>query len=275
MSQHSAFERFLVDIGHGAILEEVEAIHIFWIVVDIKLLLRLVNQHDRFKHDTAAVLNVLAHGVQVGGENNRCRENSLLIFTFALAEQLLPPFVHHCKRRLVTDEHFNRFALAVQNIADCGIAVAGVFGKVGIVELILSLRRALHQFIDIGAGNRDRQQAHGGEHGIAAADVIRNHKGFITFAIGKLFERSFRAVGRAVNTAAGFFLAVFLFQIIAQHTERDGRLRGGARFGNHVDGYILAVADIQQLAKRGGTDAVAGKIDVRRVLVHRIVQRGF
>ena len=67
---------------------------------------------------------ILPHGMQVGGKNHAGGENALLVLALALAEKLLVPFVHHRERRLVAGQQLHRFALAVQDIARRGIAVA-------------------------------------------------------------------------------------------------------------------------------------------------------
>ena len=66
-------------------------------------MLGLVDEHHGFKQGAAAVLDILAHGVQVGGEDHRGREQALVVLALALAVKLLPPLVHHGIAGLIAD----------------------------------------------------------------------------------------------------------------------------------------------------------------------------
>ena len=209
--------------------------------------------------------------MQVCGEDNGCREQALAVLALALAVQLLPPLVHERVARLVADHHFGRLALIVKNVANGSILVAIVFFHVRVVVGSLCLLCARHECVDIRTGHSDGQQTHSGENGVTAADIIRYNEGLVAFFVRKVLQRAARLIGRAENTLLCFFLAVLLLEDLAENTERDSRLRGGAGLGNHVDGNILALADLNQLRQRGGRNTVAGEIDVRRIFLQCIV----
>ncbi len=212
--------------------------------------------------------------MQVGGKNAGSREKSFSVFSLALAEKLFPPFAHHLEARFIADKDFDLLALAVKDIADGGVAVAVVFLKIRVVELLLGGCGAFHQRGDVGAGNRDGKQADGSEDRIAPAHVVRNDESLVALARRQRLEGAARLVGRAVDALRGARLAVFLFQQAAEDAERHGRLRRGAGFGDHVDGNVFTLADFQHIGERGRADAVAHEINIRRILLQRVVILG-
>ena len=94
---------------HGALIDKVDAlsgqviqtVKIYRLFLDEKLMGRSLELHYSLKHGTLSVLDELSHGVKVGGQIYGSRENTLLILTFALAVQLLPPLCHIVEIRLV------------------------------------------------------------------------------------------------------------------------------------------------------------------------------
>lgn len=82
---------------------------------------------------------------------------------------------------LVIDQDFSRFTLAVQRISDRRILIADILVQVRRIKLIHSVRRTLHQSIDISAADRNRQKTDRGQDREPSSDVIRNDKGFIAF----------------------------------------------------------------------------------------------
>ena len=85
VGQNRALHCLLVDEGHGAAFQIVKAVHIGRVVAQGDLVLGLVNKHHGFKQLPAAVLDILAHGVQVCGEHHAGREQALLVLALALA----------------------------------------------------------------------------------------------------------------------------------------------------------------------------------------------
>jgi len=68
---------------------------------------------DRLHQDASAVLDVLAHRVEVCRQVDRVRQYTLLILALTLAVELLPPLGNHRKARLIVCEHFDLLTLAV------------------------------------------------------------------------------------------------------------------------------------------------------------------
>ena len=275
MRQHRALKRLAIDKIHGLAGEEVKTVHIFGIVLDRPLDRRLCKLHDRLEQNVRALLHKLTERMQIGGEDRGRREQTLAVLALALAEQLLPPFGHHRILRLIADHHFHRSALAQQNVAGSSIFIAIVFVEIGVAQLLARGGSALHQCVDVAARDRDRQKSHSGQHREASADVVRHNEGLIALSVGKRFQRAACAVGGHIDVLLRFFASHGLFKIFAEHAESDRRLGGGAGLGNDIHGDTLALAQLQKLGKRRAADGVTGKIDIRRILFLRVIQRRF
>ena len=114
MRQHGSLKCFFVHKCHGLALEEIKAVDILGIIADEDILFRLVKEHNGLKERAAALLNILAHGMQIRGEHNGRREQALVILALTLTEELLPPLVHHRNSRLIADANLRLFPTAVQ-----------------------------------------------------------------------------------------------------------------------------------------------------------------
>ena len=68
---------------------------------------RFFYRNDRFEDGTFAILNPLAHRVQVGCQVYGSRENTFAVLTFAFAVQLFPPFSDVVEFRVEVSEDFN------------------------------------------------------------------------------------------------------------------------------------------------------------------------
>ena len=95
------------------ISKEVQAVNVGRIVRDFKRITGVSNINNGFKHGTRAVLNELTERVQVGRENNGCREDTLLILSLTFAIQLLPPFSEEMKFRVIVHKNFNLLACLI------------------------------------------------------------------------------------------------------------------------------------------------------------------
>ena len=168
--------------------------------------------------------------MQVGREDDACREDALLILAFAFAEKLFKPLVHHGKGRIVAYKQFNRFAFAVQRVAISDVFVAVVFVNIRLGIVCTRCCCALHQSGNISACNGNRQQTDGGQNGEPPANVVGNDKRFITFCIGQFLKRAARFVGSGIYTMFGLVCAVFFNQKLAEYAESERRFRRGAGF---------------------------------------------
>ena len=125
--------------------------------------------------NAATRLNVLAHGVQVGGKFHAGGEQTLSVLALALAEELLPPLRHEAEGRVIAGQQLHGKAFVVQLVPQRGILPRGA-SKGGVGTAGHHVRRALHQGGNVHTGCRDGEKPHGGEYGVSPADVIRHYK---------------------------------------------------------------------------------------------------
>ena len=265
MGEDGAFHGLAVDHAHVLVSQEVQAVEVALQLVDEEVLCGLLDIHDGLEHDAGTFLNELTHGVQVGGEDAACGEQTLVVLALALTEQLLVPLVHEGEVRLIALEDLDALALAVQDVADGRILVGVVVGAEH-GEALHSVGCALHDVVDADAGSSDGQQAHSGKDGVAAADIVGDDEGGPALGVSQLLEGTLGAVGGGIDALVGFFHAHLVFQQLAQHTEGQRGLGGGAGLGDDVDGEALALAQRDDVIQIGGADAVAAEVDLQAVV---------
>ena len=111
--------------------------------------------HDGFHQHPRSLLNVLTHGVQVGGELDGGGEDADAVLALALAVELLPPLGHEPEARLVACENFDGVALRIELLARGSVLPCGIFGRAQVERTQLrdgGVYDALH--IDAGDGHR-------------------------------------------------------------------------------------------------------------------------
>ena len=210
--------------------------------------------------------------MQIGGQINGGRENTLAVLALGLAVELLPPFGHEAERGLVGSQDFNVFAVRVQRLTAHGVLHGSAFHTA--LQRILTLGLCtVHERFNVDAAAGDGKQAHSRQNGIAAADIIGHNKAFIALTGRKRLQRTARLVCRGVNTALCTLHAVFLLERSLKNAERDGRLGRRAGFGNDVHGKIAVADHGEDLRHSVGGNAVAGEINVRGVLGQSVVVR--
>ena len=121
-------------------------------------------------------------------------------------------------------------------------------------------------------GGSDGQQAHSGENGVAAAHIVGNHEGGPALRVSQLLQGALGTVRGGIDALVGFLHAHLILQQLAQHTERQAGLGGGAGLGDDVDGELLALAQSNDIIQIAGADAVAAEVDLGAVLQLVVVQ---
>src|SRR5699024_9107060 len=105
-----------------------------------------------------------------------CREDTLLVFSFALTVELFPPLRYIVKARLIVCQNLYCLALAEQDVADRRILHCIVLCKI-ILKCSLSSRcSTFHQLVDVSSAYSDRKQTYCCEHGETSSHVIRHNK---------------------------------------------------------------------------------------------------
>ena len=187
MRQNGPLHRPPVDLPHRHAGKEIQPIQVFGVLLHRQVGGGGDKINDRLKQVAAAVLDKLSHRVQVGGKGHRSREQPLAVLALAFAVQLLQPLAHLGKAGFVAGVNFYGLAPPQQDIAQSGIAVAGVGGKVLIGQLGHRLLGAVQHRINIDPGHGHRQQAHRGQHRIPSAHIIGNDKGLPALPVGQGF----------------------------------------------------------------------------------------
>ena len=104
----------------------IEVIGIVW---ENKAVGGFFDRKNSFEKHTFSFLDVLPHGVKVGGEVNAGGENSLTFLSLAFAKKLLPPLGKVVKPWGEVNQNFHLLALLVKGIAGCSIYACGVLVK--------------------------------------------------------------------------------------------------------------------------------------------------
>ena len=249
--------------------QEVEPVHILRVVGDEELPLGGELDH-RLQHEALALLDILAHGVEVGGILHAGGEQALALLALALAVELFPPLGEEPEAGLIAGQQFHLLAPLVQGVAGGGILPSGVV-RTGDGQCLHGLGRAVHQGLDVDAGHGDGQQAHGGEDRVAAAHLVGHHELLVALLIGQALQSPAGLVGGGVDALPGPLLAVLLLQHLLENAEGHGGLSGGARLGDHVHREVPVADEGDGLQQGVGGQAVAGEEDVGGVLFLQVV----
>ena len=105
---------------HGTLVYKINGLScqiVHTICVDILFLKndlrrRFFHVQNGLEHDACAVLDKLSHGVEICCKVNGCRENTSLVFSFALTEELFPPLRYIMKARLVVCYDLHLFSFS-------------------------------------------------------------------------------------------------------------------------------------------------------------------
>ena len=260
-------------LGHeleGLAGEEVEAVHVVGVVGNGDAPAGLGELHHGLQQDALALLDVLAHGVEVGGELHAGGEEALALLALALAVELLPPLGKEAEGGLIAHQQLGGLAGLIEGVTGGGILPGGVV-QAGDSQGLHGLGGAPHQGVEVNAGHGDGQQAHGGEDGEPAADGVGHHEFLIALLVGQALQGALVGVGGGVDAAAGFLLAVLLLQQALEDAEGHGGLGGGAGLGDDVDGEIPVLHQLDGLDEGVGGEAVAHEVDVGGILLLQIV----
>jgi len=186
VSKNGSLEGLGVYEGKRLSCEEVESVAVVLFLFDTDVVSAFADGNYGFEHYSASVLNKLTHRVKIGREDHRRGEETLIVFSFAFAEELLIPLCHHRKARLVGDQHFDSLTLAVEGVTDSGIRITGIFVDIVYRVVGSSIGGTLHKGVDISSADGNGKKADGGKYREASSDVVGNYETFVALLIGKL-----------------------------------------------------------------------------------------
>lgn len=122
---------FFVDVGKllsGKVVEVVQVLIVGW---DDDVIAWVVDLDDGLEEAGAAFLDVLAHGMEVGREDDAGAEKGLVILAFGFIEELFEPFGYHAVLHVIGDEHFGSISLdAVEIESQATIEIGRVLVEV-------------------------------------------------------------------------------------------------------------------------------------------------
>ena len=81
MRNHCAKFGHLIHLIYAFACQEVESVEVILIVWEWHSIVALLHADHGLKQVTLALLDILSHRVQVGGQIHACREDTLAIFT--------------------------------------------------------------------------------------------------------------------------------------------------------------------------------------------------
>ena len=237
----------------------VEAVEVLLVGGDGEAVARGLHGDDRLEDGAFALLNPLAHAVEVGAEIDAGREDALALLTLALAVELFPPLADVVELRLEVDENLNLLASGVKGVTGGSILGSDVVGiGDGGGSSLLHLDGTGHEGTDVVAGNGDGQQANGGEDAEPSAHVVGDDVGLVALLRGKGAGGTADSVGDADDDAAGCFHAALLFALLLQQTEGKGGLGGGTRLADIDDAEALVAEQGGELEEVVLGDVVSG-----------------
>ena len=246
----------LIDVLAG---HEVEAVQVGVVGRNYDGVLGLFDGDNRLEDGAFAVLNPLAHRVQVGREIDGSGEDSLVVFTLALAVELFPPLGDVVQLRVEVAENLDLLARLVKFVARGSVDRGDVLGEGNaLVRSLFHESGTGDELTDVIASDSDREQTHRREDGEAAADVVGDDEGLVALLVGERAESAFACVGDGDDALASLVLADGVFELLFQDTESDGRLGRRPRLGDVDDTELFAFQRFCQFIEIVLADVVAG-----------------
>ena len=219
----------LVHLVDALACQEVQTVKVLLVRRYCQAGVGLLHRNYSLEDGTLAILNPLTHGVEVGGEVNRCREDALAILTFTLAVELLPPFTQIMELWLIVRHDFNLLATLIDGVTRSGIDSSWILSTWHVdVALLLHILRTFHEGSDIETCHSDRQQAHRSEHRETTTHVVRDDEGLVTLLVSRRAGSTLLGICDSHNHLLRLFLATLLLTHLLQETECDGSLCRGA-----------------------------------------------
>ena len=248
-----------VHFVHALAGQEVEAVEVLLVGGDAEAAVGLFDGEHGLEDGALAVLDPLAHGVEVGGEVDGCGEDAFVLLALALAVELFPPLADVVEFGVVVGEDFDFLAALVEGVAHGGVDGAGVLAEGGAYGGgLLHGYGALHEGFDVEPGHGDGQEAYGGEHGEAAAHVVGDDEAGVAFLVGRGAGCAAAGVGDGYDDFAGHFLAALVFALFLEEAEGEGGLGGRTGFGYVDHAEVLVLEVFGQLGEVVFADVVSG-----------------
>ena len=122
MGQAGAELGHLVDLVHAAASQVVQPVEVVGVRGDGERALGGVDRNDRLEDRPLALLDPLAHRVEVGGKVDSGGEDAFVVLTLALAVELLPPLANVVQLGVEIGQDLDLLAAAIERLAGGGVA---------------------------------------------------------------------------------------------------------------------------------------------------------
>ena len=262
MSQTGAELSHLVHLVDTLAGQEVQSVQILLVAGEQQAAVGLFDRDDGLENGALAVLNPLTHGVQVGSEVARSREDTLLVLALALAVELFPPLREEVELGLVVDHDLNLLAGSIETVADSGILGCHILFEGNILSTaLLHLGSTGNELLDVETGTGYGKQTDGSEHREASTHVVGDDKRLVTLLVGTRAGSTALSVCDSHDDLLGHLLAHLCLTLLFQQAEGQGGLSGSARLGDVDDTELLVLQILRHLAQVVLTDIVACKQD--------------
>jgi len=177
--------------------------------------------------------------MKVCREIYRCREDTLIVFSFRFSVKLFPPFAYIVQFRAEVNEDFDLLAISVQLIAGSSIN-SRVFSKCNVRSAyFFHIGSTGNQFVNIKSGYCDRQQTNRSQYRETSAYVVRDDKCFISFFVSCNTGSTFFSVRHSNDYFLCSFFTALIFTLLFQQTESKSSFGSSSWFRNIDDTEFL------------------------------------
>ena len=197
--------------------------------------------------------------MEVGGEVDGCREDTLQVLALGLAVELLPPLAEILELRIVVHQDLDLLAgLAVEEVTHGGV-LDGCVLLPFLEELGALVGSTLEHGTNVETGQHDRQEAYRSKHGETSAHIVGNHEGTVAFLGREGLEGALLGIGDGHGAHCSLFLAIFILEIILYDAECHGGFGGGSGLGDHHASCVALLDEVHKFGKIILAEVVAGE----------------
>ena len=271
MSNLGAQFGHLVDLIDTLASEEVETIEILFVGRNYNGAVGILDGDDCFEDGTLAFLDPLAHGVKVGGEIDRSREDALVVLTLGFTEELLPPLGHIVELGLIVHQNLCLLAELIEGIANCSILCSRILGIGNIhARSLLHILGATNESLDVIASNGDGDETYWSEHGETSSHIVGNDILLVAFLRSKGAESATLGIGDSNDALLSLGLANLLLKHRLENTESQRGLGRRTRLRDIDDAKLLLLQNVEEVGEIVFADVIAG-INYNRILAAGLI----
>ena len=182
--------------------------------------------------------------MEVGSKVNAGGIDTLVVFSLALAIQLLPPFSNEMQLGLIVGQNFYLFALGILSITGNSILSTDILAERHAGSSCqFHVSSTLYQLGNIETGYCNREQTYRSKNTKTTANIVRDNEACVTFLVSCCTCSPLLGISDGNDNLFGHVLTALLFALLLQQTESQGCLGGSTALAN-VDNTKLLVFQI-------------------------------